>query len=631
MLRPLVGLILVACGAATALAHEGPDPIAHWNFNARSLVDGRLKARLGPDATIEGDAVVVLDRLGQSLMLSPTTKILVQRDWNRAEKYLPKRDMTISAWVAVNKRQPWGGIVGVVQDNGDAEKGWALGYDEQHFYFALASQGADDGDGLMTYLKGKTQYELGRFYHVVGVYDGAKMQLFVNGALDGESTRQSGPVLYPQAAPFVLGRYLDADEEYPHVGRIREVAIYDMAAKPAWAAHAFAHHQKLAALPPVEPDPPAFDFAVKPYLQFVTQTGITVMWQTTREARGRVDFGETAKVKQHADAPGNRSIHEFTLSDLKPETQYFYRATSTDPDGNTIESEVRTFQTANKRDTPFAFAIISDTQSNPPVARKVAEMAWAQRPNFLLHPGDLVGTGTVDDDWTQQFFPSMHPLISRVAFFPVLGNHERNARNYYDYMSLPKPEYYYEFTYGNAHFFMIDSNKKVGPATEQYLWLESALAASTATWKFACHHHPPYSSDENDYGDLWKTNKSRRGDLRVRQLAKLYDEHNVDIVWCGHIHSYERTWPLRSDTVVEKNGTIYMITGGGGGGLETAGPFKPWFQNNVRHGHHYCMVAINGNVLEFKAYDLENRLFDYTKIEKHGKNRTRVARDSAER
>ncbi len=609
-------MLCLVVSATSVLAHEGPDPLAHWNFNARSLVEGRLAARLGPDAKVEGKPAVVEDPFGQSLMLSPAIRLLVASDWQEAEAYLPKGDMTVAAWVSVNQQQPYGGIVGVVQDNGDTERGWVLGYDERHFYFALASEGADDGDGKLTYLTGRTEYELGRFYHVVGVYDGKTMRLFVNGQLDGESAEQSGPILYPDQAPMFLGGYLDSNEDYPHVGRIRDVAIYDLAAKPAWAAHAFAHAEKLAALAPVEPAPPELDFAVKPYLQFVTPSGITIMWQTNRDASGRVHFGENDKVGQHVDGPDAQAIHEITLADLQPETQYFYRVTSTDADGDTIESDVRTFQTANKPDTPFAFAVISDTQSNPPVARKVAEMAWAQRPNFLLHPGDLVGTGTVDTDWTQQFFPSMEPLISRVALFPVLGNHERNARNYYDYMALPDPEYYYQFTYGNADFFMIDSNKKVGPGTEQFQWLDGALAASDATWKFVCHHHPPYSSDENDYGDLWKTNKSTRGDLRVRQLAALYDKHHVDIVWCGHIHSYERTWPVVGDRVVRSNGTIYMITGGGGGGLETPGPFKPWFQNNVRHGHHYCMVAINGPVLEFKAFDLENRLFDAKQIEK---------------
>lgn len=59
-----------------------------------------------------------------------------------------------------------------------------------------------------------------------------------------------------------------------------------------------------------------------------------------------------------------------------------------------------------------------------------------------------------------------------------------------------------------------------------------------------------------------------------------------------------------------------MITGGGGGGLETAGPYRPSFQNNVKHGHHYCLVAVNNETLEFKAFDLEGRLFDAVKIEK---------------
>ncbi len=341
MSRRLVACLFIALPVSVAMAHEGPDPIAHWNFNARSLVNGQLRARLGPDATLTGDATVVDDQFGQSLMLSPATKILVGPDWKQAERYLPTGAMTVSAWVAINQRQPYGGIVCVAQDNGDAESGWVLGYDEHHFQFVLASQGADDGDGRMTYLKGQTEYELGQFYHVVGVYDGQTMQLYVNGKLDGESAEQSGLLLYPDAAPLVLGGYCDRDEDYRHVGRIREISIYDMAAKAAWAEHEFEHHQQLAALAPVDVEAPKFGFVVEPYLQYVTQTGITVMWQTSRSATGRVHYGETDEVPQQADGPADKSIHEIKLSNLVPETQYFYRVSSTDADGHTIESEVR--------------------------------------------------------------------------------------------------------------------------------------------------------------------------------------------------------------------------------------------------------------------------------------------------
>ena len=59
-----------------------------------------------------------------------------------------------------------------------------------------------------------------------------------------------------------------------------------------------------------------------------------------------------------------------------------------------------------------------------------------------------------------------------------------------------------------------------------------------------------------------------------------------------------------------------MITGGGGGGLETPGPFRPFFQNNVRRGHHYVMVYVNDGLLELKSFALDGRLFDTIAIDK---------------
>ena len=91
---------------------------------------------------------------------------------------------------------------------------------------------------------------------------------------------------------------------------------------------------------------------------------------------------------------------------------------------------------------------------------KIAGYAWANRPRFVVHPGDLVDTGSVKEQWVDEFFGSMRPLFERVALFPVLGNHEQDARFFYDYMSLPDPEYYYTFEYGNAQFFMLDSNRR---------------------------------------------------------------------------------------------------------------------------------------------------------------------------
>lgn len=597
-------------------AHDGPDPLCHWTFRAEQIDGTRLKARLGPDGSFLSPPKLDHDTWGGfATFTGRNTECCVAKDWSQIKSALPTQNITVAAWVAVDQPEEWGGLAGTIQDDGDTERGWMLGFNQEVFTFALATHGANDGDGKLTYLRGRTKYQPGKFYHVVAVYDGKTMELYVNGQLESESTEQQGDILYPSTSPFVLGAYRDQNESYPFKGRIREVAVYNMAAKAKWVSHDFGHLRELA-----DAEAPApqqnLDFIVKPFLQYGTPTGMSVVWQTNMPATGEIHWGPTIECENVIAAAANAEIFTGRIEGLDANTQYFYRTASKSADGQELQSDPSTFQTAFGPGNPIAFAVISDTQTNPKVAGTIALHAWAQRPHFLLLPGDLVDQGKRDSDWREQFFPSLSPLISRVPLFPVLGNHEQNAKNYFDYMALPDPEYYYTFSYGDAEFFMIDSNRKVDPGSEQYRWLEEKLAGSKAMWKFACHHHPPYSSDENDYGDLWKTNQSTRGDMRVRQLVPLYEKYGVDVVWTGHIHSYERTWPVREERAVSQGGTVYMVTGGGGGNLETPGPYRPFFQNNVHRGHHYVMVHVHGKTLELRSYTLENQLFDTVTIEK---------------
>jgi len=626
----LLSLGLLAIGnldISAAFAHEGPDPIAHWRMIDRDVdqTTGKITATIGPNATIRvvnesprnNDTIEINEERG--LMCRDPFAGIVVTQGSPAGWTMPKRDFTVVAWVSVDQPQRWGGIVGQVEDTGSDEAGWILGYNER--YFTIGLRGSENDD-RMTYVTGRTQYEPGRLYHVAAVYDGELTQLYVNGKLDAQSTSESGDIVYPNDRPIALAAYHDSNEMNSHRGAIREIKLFDLAARPAWVEHDFSHDQRLTSLPielMVEP----LDFIIEPYLQFATQTSITAMCRTNRHAQAVLHYGPTDECEESISVDAASVLHQIRIDSLEPETQYFYRYTLTTenasdgtPKQETIESKVGIFQTAVREQTPFAFAVISDTQSNPTVAGKLAHFAWEQRPSFLLHPGDLVDTGGNDSHWTQQFFPSMSELIRNVPFYPVLGNHEQNARNYFDYVALPDPEFYYTYTFGNTQFFMIDSNRNVDPESEQYQWLDKQLAESRATWKLVCHHHPPYTSDADDYGQLFKTNVSTRGDMRVRKLVPLYEKHNVDLVWNGHIHSYERTWPIREGRAAASGAPIYMITGGGGGSLETPGPIRPFFMNTVRRGHHYSMVRVNGPTLEIQVYDLDNRLFDQLRIEK---------------
>jgi len=365
-------------------------------------------------------------------------------------------------------------------------------------------------------------------------------------------------------------------------------------------------------------------FLVKPYLQFSTQTGMYILWETHKAANSKVEYGEATLNASQPNlnltkmVKGKRSLHEVYLDNLKPETNYFYRVISVTDEGKEWISTTSTFKTAVRDSSALMFALIGDTQRNndtPWAWGKIAEKVWQDRPNFVVHVGDLVDKGLKKTDWTEHFFPYGHVLMNRVPVFPVLGNHEQDSPLYYDYIVAPQPEYYYTFSYGNVQFFMLDSNRDIDEGSEQYNWLEWELSKSIATWKIALHHHPPYTSDNNDYGDTSKE-LSILG-AKTRNLVPLYDKYGLDFCLYGHTHLYERSWPMSNDRINTKGGVIYINSGGAGGYIEDFAPTRSWFTTELQAVHHYCTFNIYQDQLIFKAIDHEGRLIDAFQMEKN--------------
>ena len=617
-LRTSVGAVLLGMSVVAAYGHPGhrhaPDGVGlAVEFHSDHVDGSTLRPAFGPSLTLVGSPDFPTDVHGESIRLNGgNTWIEVARTLNNFPG-LPIREMTLSTWVRVDETTRWGGLISAVSDDGGSEYGWVLGYDDDSFTFGISARSADDGDGMITYLDGASRIEPGRWYHVAAVYDGVQSKLFVNGRLDAESTQQSGDILYDTRVPLVIGAYKDLDELHVLDGRIRNVSIASFAANEDAIVTEYERIRVLAELPAFGER--TFSWVVEPFLCLATQDSVRVVCEVPIEAAVRVRYrtasGSFTEIVHGASA----GIHTFRIEGLEPGEVYYYQVIAEDGQGGVLESELLSFQTAVERGRAFNFIMIGDTQAQPEVVNRIADIAWSHRPNFVSVAGDLVSTGSDKSHWTGHFFPNMRPLISRVPLFPVLGNHEGNAKHYYDYMDLPDPEYFYKFSYGDADFFVLDSQKPMGPGSEQYLWLEAQLRASDAKWKFVIHHKPAYSSDENDYGNSW-IGPTQLGDVNVRSIVPLYERYGVDIVFNGHIHVYERTFPVREGRAVNRNGVIYLTTGGGGGGLENFTPFNPWFSDKKVRTHHLCFVSINGGHLRVQAIDDQGRLFDHFEIRK---------------
>jgi predicted phosphodiesterase len=601
-------LILYLAGLTAAFAQESARVKMAWIFDESHFNGKEFKPKTGTfPAAIQGESRLLNEGTTTFVELNGSDNAMQISD-GLDHLDLPTKEVSVEALVRIRKNGKYEGIIGAFQDNGNSEYGWVLGLDDQRYFFALASENTK----RMTYLSSSENNEAGKWYHVVGTYDGASLKLYLNGKLINQTADQSGPILYPEKAWLMIGAYRDDNEFFQMAGSLAYVKLYSGVLKEDEIQSHASEAAALINLPAITEIPT--DIIVGPYLQQLGTNSVRILWETNGKSTAKILFGEKDPLDQEIKITNAKEFHEATLNGLKPNTCYFYKVVSQNDKAKKSISSLYSFQTAPVDQRPIAFGFVSDTQNNPKVWGKISELIFAERPDFVIHSGDIVGDGQKKQEWMDEFLKPGHHLMSRVNIYAILGNHENDATYYYQYISNPEPEYYYTFTYGNAQFFMLDTDRSVKKGSEQYEWLEKQLKESTKTWKFAVHHHPPYTSDEDDYGDTWK-NTSRRGEVDLEDLPALYEKYDVDMVFFGHIHDYERTWPIR-DNKVQDGGVVYVQGGGGGGGLENYAPTRSWFTAKVHRDHHFVYLTINNDFLQLQAIDWQGVLFDQATIQK---------------
>jgi 3',5'-cyclic AMP phosphodiesterase CpdA len=255
-------------------------------------------------------------------------------------------------------------------------------------------------------------------------------------------------------------------------------------------------------------------------------------------------------------------------------------------------------------------------------------------PAFILHSGDLVCEGGDALKWIPHFFRPAGALLSRVPCFPCLGNHEYyNTSGQYDeaarakyiqLFTLPANERWYSFDYGKCHFICLDTNQASyfnDDSDAQWKWLiesdagaedgdlptaHQAKVSGAVKRIFVLFHEPPYSSGTH-YGEA-------QCRMIQARLVPEFEQYDVDMVFSGHDHFYERA---------RKGGVHYVVTGGGGAPRRNAISPCPYEEEHTgavqralyagedRPGH-YCVVTVHAQTghLEFRAYTEDQQRID---------------------
>ncbi len=357
---------------------------------------------------------------------------------------------------------------------------------------------------------------------------------------------------------------------------------------------------------------------------------ISITWQTPSSTASSVEYGLSSSLgssvsgSQYQYSGYNGYMHVATLSSLTPGTAYYYRV----GDG-TDWSAVYSFKTAPAvgSTAPFTLVTWGDQGYRN---EEVPNAAAAINPDLVAIAGDLAYSG--DEDDVDEFFESEQLLASKAILMAAPGNHEYNEfgpnsdtlNSFVNRFAFPSNSMYsylnertYSFNYGNAHFAFLDLGRSVGDDEDQVnsdnvaAWLDADLAAvpSGITWKVIVLHFNLYSSSDSHSMDGAQDER--------RRFEPIFRSRGVDLVIYGHVHAYERMYPLADpDVATDPDGDnvvyetdyvdpaypVYLLAGTGGNCCYDRGGGVPWSVVALAETG-YVKLVFSGNTLsqEFRS------------------------------
>jgi 3',5'-cyclic AMP phosphodiesterase CpdA len=283
------------------------------------------------------------------------------------------------------------------------------------------------------------------------------------------------------------------------------------------------------------------------------------------------------------DGVERHRVYRSILAGLAPGERFAYRVKLA---GSTaFEAEARAKVPPGR---PHRLVAFGDCARGSEGQRKVAYQTYRLRPDYVLITGDIVYFQGRVGEYRARYFPiyaaagaapeSGAPLLGSTLFVAAPGNHDLVAKNFAvnadqmayfyfwsqplngpaastggrltpplkgpedrlrDFREVAGPNYprmaNFSFDYGDAHWTVLDSNPYVqwaDPALRA--WVADDLAsARDKPWRFIAFHHPGFNSS-----------RAHRDEQQMRLLADVFERGGVSIVLSGHVHNYQRSYPL---------------------------------------------------------------------------------------
>jgi len=451
------------------------------------------------------------------------------------------------------------------------------------------------------------------------------------------------------------------------------------------------------------------DFLVKPYLQIgksPSPGSLQLLWHAAvsndvwlveyKSIRGnewiRSENQTSSKIAVAGVDPF--AVYSDSFIGLEPGSTFMYRVSK---NGRVVFSaEAKALKSPEQS---YRVAISGDMGAGSNTAKRIAFEINKAKPDMVAIAGDIVYNRGLLSEYRTKFWPVYNkddadtlgaPLMRSIPFVAAVGNHDALGRDlnaypealaYYYFWDQPmngpngkeggafvpalvgsdinKKAFYdaagdkyprmtnFSFDQGNAHWTVLDSNPYVdwNDSTLRDWVAKDLAAAANATWRIVLFHHPGFNSSRAHYEQQ-----------QMRLIAPILENGKVDIVFAGHVHNYQRTYPMlfKPDNLgnqlvagannikigktvngrwtldkkfdgkrhTKPKGVIYITTGAGGQGLynpEQQKDTDSWQKFTVKFVstvHSFTIMDVEGNTLILRQVNIDGKGVDTIKITK---------------
>ncbi|MDD3108957.1 MAG: FN3 domain-containing metallophosphoesterase family protein [Alistipes sp.] len=338
-----------------------------------------------------------------------------------------------------------------------------------------------------------------------------------------------------------------------------------------------------------------FTFNHGPYLQELTQEGVTILFTTDQESLSWVELKDPqGTISRHYTLRNGlreayNTFHAIRVEGLTEATTYEYRLGSKHivdfqpykvTFGDSIASPWYRFETPDPRSTRCSFVALSDMHQDAGKLTHLLQLSEVNTVDRVFYVGDMMNYYADPQEPFRSFIdPSVRLFASERPFVLVRGNHETRgklAREYFHYVPKTDGQFYGAYRVGEVMFVILDCGEDKPDdfwvyagltdfdayRTQEAAWFEQLIRTKeyrTTRWRVVMNHFPPLTHLTQP------TDTAAHGERDVMaKFLPLYNRAKIDLMISGHTHEYAFMEPanepaLRFPTIVGSTETITRV------------------------------------------------------------------------